>query len=343
MSIPVLTYFDVKGLAEASRLIFAEAGIKFEDVRIKNADFPAWKKEHEAKLPFGQVPILEIDGVTIAQSQSIYRFLARRYGLYGKTDVEGAHADMVVDAIKDIGNSVRAFKLPFFDKRSDEDKKNGVPPALSEDDKEALFKQKEPSRTIANLNKFLGTKEFFAGTFTYSDIVSFVFWEMLYPEFSKQMDQFKHLKEHHKRVSERKPHLHAHPHAPTHSSIKGKPVLSYFNGRARAEPARLIFAEVGVAYEDNRITGDDLKKLNEEGRTPFSQVPILEFDGVTIAQSVSIWRFLAIKYGLYGSTDIDGALADMVVDCNTDMGNIVNEIGAAKKEENEEKRKNQSQ
>jgi len=162
---------------------------------------------------------------------------------------------------------------------------------------------------------------------------------MLYSEFPKQLDQFKHLKEHHKRVSERKPHLHAHPHAPTHTPIKGKPVLSYFNGRARAEPARLIFAEVGVAYEDNRITGDDLKKLIEEGRTPFSQVPILEFDGVTIAQSVSIWRFLAIKYGLYGSTDIDGALADMAVDCNTDMGNIVNEIGAAKKEENEEKRK----
>ena len=32
--------------------------------------------------------------------------------------------------------------------------------------------------------------------------------------------------------------------------------LSYFNGRGRAEVARMLFAVAGVKYEDHRIQGD---------------------------------------------------------------------------------------
>lgn len=52
-------------------------------------------------LRFGQVPVLEVDGKTIAQSMSIARFLARRYKLAGKNELEEAEADMIVGFMED--------------------------------------------------------------------------------------------------------------------------------------------------------------------------------------------------------------------------------------------------
>ena len=55
-------------------------------------------------MPFGQLPVLEIDGIKIGQSITIARYLANKFNLAGKTDIEKAQADMVLDCIQDIGN-----------------------------------------------------------------------------------------------------------------------------------------------------------------------------------------------------------------------------------------------
>ena len=55
-------------------------------------------------MPLGQVPALEIDGVVISQSLTIARFLAKEFGLAGKTNLEQAQADMVIDAGNDLVN-----------------------------------------------------------------------------------------------------------------------------------------------------------------------------------------------------------------------------------------------
>ena len=52
-----------------------------------------------AAFRFGKLPVLEYDGTTIAQSRAIARFLGRKYGLAGKTEIEEAEADMIVDYI----------------------------------------------------------------------------------------------------------------------------------------------------------------------------------------------------------------------------------------------------
>jgi len=64
-----LTYFPGGGRAEAIRLAFFVADIPFEDERITNEQF----SKRKGLLPFGQLPILEVDGVVIAQSHAILR------------------------------------------------------------------------------------------------------------------------------------------------------------------------------------------------------------------------------------------------------------------------------
>ena len=52
-------------------------------------------------MKFGQLPVLEVDGKELAQSMAIARFLARRYKVAGKNELEEAEADMIVDCISD--------------------------------------------------------------------------------------------------------------------------------------------------------------------------------------------------------------------------------------------------
>ncbi|XP_013807059.2 hematopoietic prostaglandin D synthase isoform X1 [Apteryx mantelli] len=92
-----LTYFNLRGRAEISRYLFAYSGKKYEDHRIEAADWPKIKPT----IPFGKIPILEVDGVTIHQSLAIARYLARETGLAGQTPVEQALADAIVDTIDD--------------------------------------------------------------------------------------------------------------------------------------------------------------------------------------------------------------------------------------------------
>jgi len=96
-----------------------------------------------------------------------------------------------------------------------------------------------------------------------------------------------------------------------------KPILTYFNGRGRAEVARLIFAETGTAYEDNRV--QDHSELKKSGKLPFGQLPILQVGDVTIAQSQAINRYLAREHGLAGKNSLENAQVDMVIDGWTDL------------------------
>lgn len=56
--------------------------------------------------PFGQCPILEVDGKQLVQSHAIARYLARQHGLAGQDDWEQAQADMYTDCINDLMNGI---------------------------------------------------------------------------------------------------------------------------------------------------------------------------------------------------------------------------------------------
>ena len=112
---PKLSYFDIRGFAETSRLLFAVAGVPFEDhrfpLKIIGPGNYERKEFDEAKaanaFPFGQVPVLEVNGVQIAQSRAIERYIAREYGLFGSNNLETAQIDMFSEQLNDFATEFR--------------------------------------------------------------------------------------------------------------------------------------------------------------------------------------------------------------------------------------------
>ncbi|CAF3096371.1 unnamed protein product [Rotaria sp. Silwood2] len=98
MSTYKLYYFNGRGRAEVSRLIFAAAGQKYEDIRYERDQWPS----HKSEMPLGQIPVLEFDGTKLPQSLSIARFLAKQFQLAGRDNFEQAKVDAVVDTINDL-------------------------------------------------------------------------------------------------------------------------------------------------------------------------------------------------------------------------------------------------
>ena len=56
---------------------------------------------------------------------------------------------------------------------------------------------------------------------------------------------------------------------------------------------------------------------------PYGQLPVLEYKGTTICQSMAIARFLANEFGMAGDTAIEKAQADEVVDAVSDFQNAL--------------------
>lgn len=96
-----------------------------------------------------------------------------------------------------------------------------------------------------------------------------------------------------------------------------KIVLTYFDARARGELSRLILAAAGIPYEDKRIPlpwVDPTEWQKLKPNTPQGVLPVLEYDGKELSQSVTIARFLAKQAGLAGRNEWEQAQADMIVD-----------------------------
>ena len=112
----VLTYFDFDGSrGEAARLAMHVAGIPFEDRRIARKD---WSAQRDG-TPYQALPVLEVDGKPIAQSNTINRYVGKLAGLYPKDDWQAALVDEVMDAIEDISNKIgNTFTLEGEAKKS---------------------------------------------------------------------------------------------------------------------------------------------------------------------------------------------------------------------------------
>jgi hypothetical protein len=93
----VLADWDGPGKAEPARLAFAVKKVDFEDVLLTGS---TWT-ELKPTTPWGQVPVLEVDGEKLAQSGVILSYLGRELGLYPGNALAAAKVDEFCDTVEE--------------------------------------------------------------------------------------------------------------------------------------------------------------------------------------------------------------------------------------------------
>ncbi|CAG5122523.1 unnamed protein product [Candidula unifasciata] len=78
MSKPKYIYFHLRSRGELPRLVAAVGGLEYEEERVKFSEWPGLK----SKTPYGQLPVLIVDGKWYAQKLAISLFFARQVGMY---------------------------------------------------------------------------------------------------------------------------------------------------------------------------------------------------------------------------------------------------------------------
>lgn len=98
-----LTYFDFDGgRAEPIRIAFHAAGIDFEDNRLSFPEFHDMRQDTR----FNSVPVLEIDGAAVTQSNALCRYVGKMAGLYPEDDLQALYCDEVLGALEDLSHYI---------------------------------------------------------------------------------------------------------------------------------------------------------------------------------------------------------------------------------------------
>jgi glutathione S-transferase len=98
-----LTYFDFDGgRGEPIRIALHAAGIDFEDERLTFPEFGAMR--HGTR--FNALPVLEIDGQQVSQSNALLRYVGKMGGLYPADDLQALYCDEVMDAVEDLSHHI---------------------------------------------------------------------------------------------------------------------------------------------------------------------------------------------------------------------------------------------
>lgn len=110
---PKLYYFQGRGKMESIRWLLAAAGVEFEEEFLETRE-QYEKLLKDGRLLFGQVPLVEIDGMLLTQTRAILSYLAAKHSLYGKDLKERLRIDMYVDGTQDLMMMIAGapFKSP---------------------------------------------------------------------------------------------------------------------------------------------------------------------------------------------------------------------------------------
>ena len=96
--------------AEVLRVSLFISNIPFEDVRISREEFINMIKTgylpNGKKVPFHQLPVIEVDGEIIGQTGAIARYCGKISNLYSNDNINAAKIDQIIDSATDITNLV---------------------------------------------------------------------------------------------------------------------------------------------------------------------------------------------------------------------------------------------
>jgi hypothetical protein len=87
-----LVYFDIDGRASPLRMLLSHAKVKWEDDRIKGADWGIRKSE----MLGGSVPNWIEGNVRMNETESLLRYFGMKWGYYPKDELEAWKADSIV-------------------------------------------------------------------------------------------------------------------------------------------------------------------------------------------------------------------------------------------------------
>ena len=99
-----LHYFDLYARGELIRMILTYHGQEFVDHRVDHEEWSILSKTPLAE--FGQLPVLEIDGLKLVESRSISRYLCQKFGYYPADIVSTYWVESLCDLKEDIFSSV---------------------------------------------------------------------------------------------------------------------------------------------------------------------------------------------------------------------------------------------
>lgn len=175
--LPTLTYFDVRGRAEVIRLILEEAGQPYRERRVPLSEWAGLKPT----FPFGQLPLYEEGALSIPQSHAIYRYLARKHGLCGRSEAERVRVDIVEETFVDLQNELGGFYWsPRFE------------------DERAVFEQTKLPALLDKAQGLLLQNEGGGGYFvgdglTFVDLCAWHFLDYVRPFSQRTLDRFDEL------------------------------------------------------------------------------------------------------------------------------------------------------
>jgi glutathione S-transferase len=114
-----LYYFPIPGRAEVARLLLTIGNVDFDDKRI---DFPDWP-QYKPKMPFGSMPVLDIDGKMIAQMAAIDRYCAAITGRLPADPLKVAEADHAYFFLEDLWQPISPVMAVVRNPESTEEQK----------------------------------------------------------------------------------------------------------------------------------------------------------------------------------------------------------------------------
>eukprot|EP01132_Coremiostelium_polycephalum_P002934 gene2934-3657_t len=165
-SIPVYTYFTVRGKGEVCRLLLHYTRTEFIDNRI---GFYPMSDEIKKTLKYGQVPMYVDKDIILFQSRAIARYISEKNNIAGRNPIEKAQVDEVFESIWDI---VLLANLPKNEKEKEKYTKITLPTffnswenRIKENGGKCLFGNEITMADIAVFHaydhlKFLGYEEY---------------------------------------------------------------------------------------------------------------------------------------------------------------------------------------
>ena len=118
MSVPKLGYWDIQGLGQPLRILFAYLNLEYEDIVYDNTTRETtWATDIKPNLglDFPNLPYYMEGDLKITQSLAIIRYVGKKHGLYGNTDEESARIDMLLEFSRDLvfGIAMTAYNPDF--------------------------------------------------------------------------------------------------------------------------------------------------------------------------------------------------------------------------------------